>query len=397
MDNLAVVTASEQREITLQEGLFYDFISFIDRSDKTTKTYLTNFRQFLAWMKFAGITQPTRADILSYRQYLQSEHEAIQYDSVTGWKYRTDSRGHRCIVQCKPNTVTQYLQSVCQFFKWTAAEGIYPDIAANIHKPKIDKKNKKESFTQEQVLTIENSIEARAKQEQAQAQTAAKDRAGRIERATEQGKRLYAMFVLATNCALRVVELHRLNIRDLKIKDGAGVLYIWGKGRAEPDEKKPLAPEVLAILQDYLNSRSDNKAGNSPLFVSTGNRSKGKRIAVSTISTMLKKAFIEAGYDSDTLTPHSCRHTAAESVLTITGDNIYTTQKYLRHTSPKTTEIYLHKDTEQQEKQIAQQLYKFYHGTTDVTDKRQELESILQMMKPEQIEQLTAIAKAMIK
>lgn len=377
-------------------SLFADFVQWIDRSEKTTRSYLTNLRQFMAWLKYAAVTNPLRQDIISYRQWLTVEHDAITLDpgSVNGWTYRTDASGNPIKINCKPNTVAQYLRSVCQFFRWTAANNLYPDIAANIHAPKVTHDtHKKDALTAKEVLTIETSITERAQERERNAQEAQKDTAGRMQRSTEQGKRLYAMYLLAVNAGLRTVEISRANIKDLETKSGQTWLYIWGKGHTEPDQRKPIAPEVAEAIKDYLQSRTDKPTTASPLFVSTGNRSGGKRIAPTTISTMLKRAMQEAGFDSERLTAHSLRHTAGTAVQELTGD-IYTTQKYMRHSNPATTEIYLHNDTEQQEAGIAQQLYNLYHGTGNA-DNRAKLEQIIDRMTPQQLEQLAGIAAAM--
>ena len=200
------------------------------------------------------------------------------------------------------------------------------------------------------------------------------------------------MYLLAVNAGLRTVEISRANIKDLETKGGQTWLYIWGKGRTEADQKKPIAPEVAAAVKEYLKSRTDKPTGNSPLFVSTGNRSRGKRIAATTISTMLKRAMQEAGFDSERITAHSLRHTAGTNVQEITG-NLYATQLYMRHSNPATTEIYLHTETEQAEAGIAQQLYNLYHGTG--TDNRAKLEQLISRLTPEKLEQLTGIAAAM--
>jgi len=380
----------------LPPALFDDFINFIDRGEKTTHTYITNLRQFAAWLAFSAINKPVRKDILSYRDYLAAEHDAIRIDpgSATGWTYRTDGRGGRYKIQCRPNTVKQYLQSVRQFFSWTAANGYYPNVAANIHAPKVRQDvHRKDALTAADVLTIEKSIEAAAQDRTAEAAAAAKDPTGRICRATEQGKRLYAMYTLAVNAGLRTVELSRANIKDLEVKGGTAVLYVYGKGHTEADTRKPLAPEVYAAIRDYLESRSDRATAGSPLFVSTGNRSGGRRISETTISKMLKRAMQQAGYDSDRITAHTLRHTAGTNVQEITG-NLYLTQKYMRHANPATTEIYLHNDTERQEADTAQQLYNLYHGIEEQGG-RQRLESILQGMTAAQLEQLAGIAEAM--
>lgn len=348
----------------LQPVLFDDYISFIDRGEATTRTYIANLRQFAAWLAYSAIRRPQRQDILSYKDYLGAEHDAIKLDpdSARGWTYRTNSAGNRYRVTCRPNTIKQYLQSVRQFFSWTAANNFYPNIAANIHAPKIRQDiHRKDALTAADVLSIEKSIEQAAQTRTEQATAAKKDTAGRISRATEQGKRLFAMYTLAVNAGLRTVELSRATVKDLEVKGGNAVLYVWGKGHEEADARKPLAPEVYAAIRDYLDSRSDRPTANSPLFVSTGNRSGGRRIAATTISKMLKQAMQEAGYNSERITAHSLRHTAGTAVQELTN-NLFVTQHYMRHSDPKTTEIYLHNDTEKHETQIAQQLYDFYHN-----------------------------------
>ena len=395
---MEAITVYNRQEIApaqqFNTGLFNDFVAWIDRSEKTTRSYLTNLRQFMAWLKYAAVVNPIRQDIISYREWLTAEHEAIALDpgSVNGWTYRTDATGNPLKIVCKPNTVAQYLRSVCQFFRWTAANNLYPDIAANIHAPKLrHDRHSKEALTAPEVLAIEKSIAQRAQERTQAAQNAQKDAAGRLQRSTEQGKRLYAMYLLAVNAGLRTIEISRANIKDLETKGGQTWLYIWGKGRTEADQKKPIAPEVAAAVKDYLQSRTDHPTTASPLFVSTGNRSGGKRIAPTTISTMLKRAMQEAGFNSDRLTAHSLRHTAGTAVQEVTGD-IYKTQKYMRHSNPATTEIYLHNDTEKAEAGIAQQLYNHYHGSGSG---RGTLEELLNKLSPQQLEQLTGIAAAM--
>lgn len=392
--NAITTTGATLSAQNMGQNLFSAFVAYIDRSPKTTRTYLTNLRQFMAWMKYTGVQQPQRQDIINYREWLLSEHDAIELDTTSpqGWKYRNGNR-----ITCKPYTVKQYLQSVKQFFAWAAAEGICPqNVAANIHTPKIKDAHRKDSLTAQEVEAIEQSITSTAAARQAAAADAKKDAAGRLQRSSEQGKRLYAIYLLAVNAGLRTVEISRANIRDLEVKDGNAALYIWGKGHTEPDAKKPLAPAVYAAIRDYLDSRTDNPTGASPLFVSTGNRSGGKRIASTTISTMLKGAMQGAGFDSDRLTAHSLRHTTGQNVLQLTGDNIYQTQLYMRHSNPKTTENYLDNETAAQDAALAQRLYEHYHGGTASTSAADKVQQAMRAMNPAQLEQLAAIAAAMV-
>lgn len=359
----------------LQLSLFDEYISFIGRGEKTTRTYITNLRQFAAWIRYSSITAPARKDIIAYRDYLATEHDAIQLDNSTpaGYSYRTDKSGKRYRIKCAAATIKLYLQSVCAFFKWTAANGLYPDIAANVHAPKVRQDtHKKEALTAADVQRIESSI----------------------DRTTEQGKRLFAMFTLAVNNGLRTIEISRANIKDIELISGTAYLYIHGKGHAEADTKKPLAPAVYEAVTDYLQARTDTHNTSSPLFVSTGNRSGGERIATTTISKMLKKCMQAAGYNSNRITAHSLRHTCGTSTQEITG-NLFLTQHYMRHANPATTEIYLHNATEKQETGIAARLYNYYHGCSTASDTREKLNNIIESMSASQIEQLAGVAAAM--
>lgn len=344
--------------------LFKRFIAYIDRGEQTTKSYLNNFKQFLAYLRYNEIQQPTRPDIIAYRDHLLTEHAAIILDPGTpeGWSFRLDGAGHPVMIKCKAATVRAYLQAVKAFFSWTAAEGLYPNIAANVHTPKLETGHKKDALTPSDVRTIEGSITAAAANKTRSARKAAKDSKGRAERSAEQGKRLYAMFLLAVNAGLRTIEISRANVEDLELTRGRAYLYIWGKGHAEADTRKALAPEVYRAIKDYLDTRSNRPTPGSPLFVSTGNRSGGCRISPGTISAMLKEALQAAGYDSPRLTAHSLRHTAGQNVLTLTGSNIYKTQLYMRHASPVTTEIYLDGQKAEEDSDIAEGLYKLYHS-----------------------------------
>ena len=44
--------------------------------------------------------------------------------------------------------------------------------------------------------------------------------AATIDRTTEQGKRLYAIYLLCITCALRTVEITRANVEDMKTVGG---------------------------------------------------------------------------------------------------------------------------------------------------------------------------------
>ena len=329
---------AQQPPAAFSRDLFSRFIDYTDRKETTVKGYLTCIRQFANWMQDNGITQPDRQDVKDYRQHLQQAGYAV-------------------------GTQQQYLGAVKHFFNWTAAEGLYPNIAENIHGAKVRNDiHKKDSLTRDAVKTIADSI----------------------DRSDEQGKRLYAMYMLCITCGLRTVEIHRANVEDIKTVGNISYLYIQGKGHDDKDAPVELIPEVKAALADYLQNREAKTLGKSPLFTSTSNRSKGGRIATTTISTMLKEMMIKAGYDSDRLTAHSLRHTSGTGAYMATG-NLLLAQKHQRHADPSTTEIYVHAE-ERAERHTEQQVYNYYFKPDEAQSKRQAVSDLLQTLTPEQLD-----------
>ena len=362
---------------TFSYGLFERFIDYTDRKDTTVKGYFTCIRQFIKWLELNGITQPERENIKEYRDYLSNSGLA------TG-------------------TQVNYLRAVKHFFKWTASEGLYPNIADNIHGAETKRGiHRKDAFDPNDVMQI----------------------AATIDRSDEPGKRLYAMFLLNFVDGLRTIEINRADVKDIKAIKGDLFIYIQGKGHDEKDTPKYLTPETSEAIKDYLQNRTATATPKSPLFTATSNRGKpgaktykkdadgnfiydekGKkiiesisdgRIATTTISTMFKECFVNAGYDSDRLTAHSGRHTAAETALHNCGADIYETQQLMGHTDPATTEIYVTKKKQLDvEKKYRQAIYNAYFNGTQLTQIIPELEAEIMTMSAEQQQALLAQIRA---
>lgn len=274
--------------------LFSRFIDYTDRKETTVKGYVTCIRQFANWMTGNGITQPQRADIKAYRDHLKAS------DLATG-------------------TQAQYLRAVKHFFKWTAAEGLYPNVADNVHGAKVkNDSHKKDALPRKNAMPIADTI----------------------DRNTEQGKRLYAMYLLGIELGLRLIEINRADVCDIKTVGGDPFLYVQPKGHDGKDSPKYLMPHIKEAIDDYLQSRSTPVTPKSPLFTSTSNRSKGQRIATTTISTMIKGLLVKSGFDSDRITPHSTRATAATAGFEA-GLSVFEVQHLMGHCDPSTTEIYI--------------------------------------------------------
>ena len=280
----------EQRTITGE--LFSRWTSFIDASPRTVETYSKNIRRFFAYLRDHGITQPQRDDIVAYRDELKAEH--------------------------KPSTVQGYLAAVKLFFQWTAQEGLYPDIAQRIKGAKQDTAHKKEYLTTKQVSRLLESI----------------------DRSTLRGLRDYAMLAVMVTTGLREISIVRADIGDIRAAGDAVALYHRGKGREDKAEYVKLAEPVEQAVRDYLRARGETDP-RAPLFSSIANRNNGERMTTRSVSRVVKERLINVGLESERLTGHSLRHTAATLNL-LNGGTVEETQQLLGHRNINTTLIYSH-------------------------------------------------------
>lgn len=355
------------------------YIDYIDRKKTTVKGYLTCIRRFSKWLAENSITlqAATREDMKAYRDYLSNS-------------------------ELKAGTRTQYFRAAKALVHWAYCEGlILEDIGDNLHgeKTRTDG-HKRDAVPCEAFPAI----------------------AASIDRSTEDGKRLYAMFKLTTTNGLRTVELSRLNIGDITQSGDDFIIFIWGKGHDEPDQKQYLLPEVKAAIDEYLQARTDKYTSKSPLFVSTSNKGKpgslkgykkdrygnyvldengervkvlyDGRIASNTISSMFKEMLVNAGYNSERITAHSIRHASGTAAFK-SGLDLYNVQHLMRHCDPKTTEIYIHTDDDaEREKAGRRAIYDYLFNGQTVSGILPELEAEIMTLTADQQKELLAQIRA---
>ena len=333
--------------INRNSDLISNFVQFCSVQNSTMKGYMVGLRAFVRWMHEFGIISPTRQDIRDYVRYLDAS-------------------------DLKPGTRQQYFRVVKQLYKWAATEGHGTDITAGIKSIwKQDRQHhKKDALGREDVQTVASTIDC----------------------STEQGKRLFAMFLLCVVDGLRDVEISRANVGDIKTLNGKTYLYVWGKGHSEPDTPVLLPAEVGAAVNAYLQARTDPHTPKSPLFVSTSNRSKWQRIAPSTISKMLKAMLKDAGFDSDRITAHSLRHTSGTGVYKATH-NLYLTQQHLRHANPETSEIYMHAE-ERENRDTEEKVYNYFFPTEGADDPCREAMDIIEGLPADKLQKALDILRA---
>lgn len=287
IENTNIIEAAGVTSSTLNK-----WISYLDATPKTVETYTRAIRQFYYFLQAHNISRPTREDIVAYKEELQATK--------------------------KPTTVQAYIMACKQFFKWTAQEGIYPNIADNVKGAKLTAGFKKDYLTSKQAAKLLQNI----------------------DRQSLKGKRDYAILSLMITTGLRTVEVERANIEDMRTIADFTALFIQGKGRTERTEYVKIAQPVEEAIREYLTARG--KAEDSePLFASIAHRNGGGRMTTRSISRIAKENMIDADLNSSRLTAHSLRHTAATLNL-LNGGTVEETQQLLRHSNINTTLIYSH-------------------------------------------------------
>ena len=75
MQSVVLASRGQIAVQTINEALYQRFISYIDARPMTIETYTKALRQLFKHFSLNGITQPTREDILAYRDHLKEGHK----------------------------------------------------------------------------------------------------------------------------------------------------------------------------------------------------------------------------------------------------------------------------------------------------------------------------------
>lgn len=271
------------------------FIKDRDVRTSSRETYRRTLKKYLDWMQAKNYEHGTvtRAEILQYKDELLASG-------------------------CSPLTVASYLTGVRQFYNWAETNRY---ILLNPTRGEIRLPKKRQVFEKE-VLTEG-------------------ERGQLNDYFKSQSLRDFAIGNLVQRTGLRVIEVVRANIEDIKIKHGQRVLEVQGKGRDEKDEDVVLTDEALEPIFKYLETRPKAKTL-EPLFISDSNRNKGKRLTTRYVSGLIKEGLRTIGLDSREYTAHSLRHTVGTTIYEITQD-LNQVQLALRHRNPATSQIYARK------------------------------------------------------
>ena len=267
------------------------FLYSQDVRPQSRELYRRTLKQFFFFFYLSGhdLDQLTREHLLTYKQYLLDKG-------------------------LSPLTVGSYITVLRLFYKFTSIHRIYRNIAEGIKLPRRPQGHRKQVLTEKEGKAL-------------------------LEHLSTQGARNKAIGATLIYTGIRTIELSRLLIKDLTIKQGARVLMIHGKGRDIKDRFITLNETAYQAIRQYLSTRPEALPG-EPMFVSDSNNNRGKSISTTTISTIIKGALRACGLDDASLTAHSLRHTFGTSLIRA-GAPVYEVSKAMGHTSINTTNIYI--------------------------------------------------------
>lgn len=276
----------------LGENLIERFAKFAGVSESSRVTYTKSLRQLFRYFADNAISVPTRDNLV---------------DWVEGMK----------AAQKSPSTIQLYVSAAKIFFRWTAQENLFPNIADHLKSGiKPNHAHKKDALDAEQCAKLVAGVKGD----------------------TLKDLRDKAILSLMVTAGVRTVEVVRADVGDIRFERGKTFLYVQGKGHVEADEKILLSKQTYKAIHVYLKARGKASASD-PLFVSTSRRNCGARLDTQTLSRLVKKNLRGIGLDSPRLTAHSLRHSTATNLI-FAGVELPKVQMVLRHKNLATTMIY---------------------------------------------------------
>lgn len=274
-----------------------------------------HIRQFYEWTVKAGLqdfTQPTKAELLSYAQWLSRQESK----NALGGKLSI-------------STMNNMLYAVKYIYSMLYHQGFIKEnpVHGLDYKIKNGKKMNRVPLTQQQMYDF---LEA-------------------IDISTLHGLRNRALFELIYSSGLRVSEAANLKIADINFDRREAIV----RGKFDRDRVVPLSHMAKYFLVLYLGERITNVEQ----FVFIGLRAQGtnKPLRSMHISRIFREYLRKFGMDNCRISTHSIRHSTATHLLD-NGASIRHVQELLGHKNIETTVRYTHVQTESLAK-----IYRKYH------------------------------------
>lgn len=273
---------NENKKIIIRDYI-KRYLDYIDVSDNTIKTYNVGLLQFMEYLKVNNIQDPTREDVIAFREYLKEEHQ--------------------------PNTINAYLIAIRNFYNWLEYEGITKDITKKIKGIKLERKHLRRGLSLGEIRKI---------------LSVCKD------------TREELLIKLMITCALRINEVSNIQLKDFYDDKGVVMLKVLGKAR---DGLKQDSVKIDDRIAGTIKKYCEEYKPTDYLFYSTSNHNKGGKVTNKTLRLIVNELYKRANIEDTMVTVHSLRHSACEMLLE-SGNPVQEVSQFLRHKSLATVMVY---------------------------------------------------------
>ncbi len=274
-------------------------------SPATEESYRRSFDHFLVWCEFQD--PPVEIPLCSPKE-IRAWRDALAEDY-------------------SPSTISLRISGVRSFFQYAIERGApidnpTRDVKVRGGSPSGKRRHKRDELTDDELRSVLATCEGR----------------GPLKIPSLIDYRDKAILTLMAYCGLRTIEIHRINIGDLETKDGRRILWVWGKGRAEPDDFVVLPAPAEEPLREWI-ARRPIEGG--PIFISLSKKNRSDRLGLRGLRQMIRGRYLKCDIRSSSKTAHSLRHSAISRAIR-GGATPIQVQAMARHSDIKTTIGYYH-------------------------------------------------------
>ena len=284
------------------------------KSERTVEEYYLDLRTFFRYMKQYRNLVPSSVpdqDISIQDIDLDFIKTITLTDVFEYMNYLSAKRNNKAATRARK------VSSLRSFYKYLTnkAQKLENNPLLELETPKL-KKSLPKYLTLEQSLELLNAVDGADRE------------------------RDYCILVLFLNCGMRLSELVKLNLND--VRHGSSTIKITGKGNKE--RIVYLNEACLRAIDHYLAVRPhEGLIDREALFISR----QRKRISPKTVQHLVKKYLGKIEFGGPGYSVHKLRHTAATLMYQYGHVDIRVLKDILGHENLGTTEIYTHLSSEQ--------------------------------------------------
>ena len=284
--------------------------------EKDVKSYLVTYSEYL--LRYRGLSDAT---VRTYAQDLNTFVEFLSMTKINKFDdvdRRTVRRFLAFLVDSayKRSSISRKLSVLRGFYRWLVSEEI-STVDPVPRRSTMKKENRLPRFlSHEEISRLIDSPKSGASSE-------------------SLVNRDVALFELIYAAGLRVSEVNSIDIGDIDLD--SKTLRIVGKG--DKERISLIGTSAALALGKYVNA-DRAKVKNADLIDALFLSSRGSRLSVRSIQSIVKKHSRSAGLGSEVHT-HTLRHSFATHLIN-GGADLRIVQDLLGHSSPVTTQIYTH-------------------------------------------------------